>query len=120
MEQNKKLHICHILFTSKIGGLEQAYLDYTRALPLRGHEITAVVLPNAPYRAELAALNVEIITLKIRGFYDVFAWIRLNKIIHKLRPDLILAHNGRAIFASAKALFWQKIPLIGVSHSYSH
>ena len=119
MEQDKKLHICHILFTSKIGGLEQAYIDYTRALLLRGHKITGIILPNAPYHAELAALNVEIITLKIRGFYDILSWMALRKIIKKAKPDLILAHYGRAIFASTKALFWQKIPLIGVSHSYN-
>jgi len=119
MEQDKKLHICHILFTSKIGGLEQAYIDYTRALLLRGHKITAIILPNAPYRAQLTALNVEIITLKIRGFYNVFSWLALRRITKKTNPDLVLVHNGRAIFASAKAMIGQKIPLIGVSHSYN-
>ena len=105
------------LKTNKIGGLEQAYLDYTRALISRGHEVVAIIAPDAPYRGELEKLQLKIITLKVRGFYDVFAWWNLRKLLKKNKPDLVLAHNGRAIFAAWGALFGLKIPLIGVSHS---
>ncbi len=115
----KPLRVCHILFTSKMGGLEQAYIDYTRALLTYGYLVTAVILPNAPYRAELEGLGVEIVTLKIRGFYDVLAWVRLRRILRRTRPDFVLAHNGRAISAARNALLWLNIPLIGLSQSFN-
>ncbi len=117
MEEKTSLHICHILFTTQMGGLEQAYLDYTKALLLCGHKITAVISPDAPYHEELEKLRVKIIFQKIRGFYDIFAWLSLRKLFFDSKPDLILAHNGRAIYAASWALLGINIPLIGVSHS---
>jgi glycosyltransferase involved in cell wall biosynthesis len=123
MKQNKKLHIFHLLFTNKMGGLEQAYLDYTQALLLRGHKITAIVAPDAPYLGELAKLEVEVICLRTHGFYDVFAWLRLRKLLRSakianlVKPIVVLAHNGRAIFTAYQALRGLAMPIIGVSHS---
>lgn len=92
-------------------------MDYTRALVSRGCEVVAIIAPDAPYRIELEKLPVKIILLKVRGFYDVFAWYSLRKLLKKAKPDLVLAHNGRAIATAANSLIWLNIPLIGVSHS---
>lgn len=117
MNAKQDLHIFHLLLTSKMGGLEKSYIDYTKALIANGHAVTAIILPDAPYKKELEKLPVKIIMQKVRGFYDISAWWRLRRIIIRHQPDLIMAHNGRAIFAAARALFTLNIPLLGISHS---
>lgn len=112
-------HIFHLLFTKHIGGLECAYLDYTRALMMRGFKVTAVVLPDAPYISELKKLGCHVITIKVKGFYDVLAWWKLRGLLKAYSPQLILAHNGRAVSAAASAALGLGIPVVGVSHSYN-
>ena len=66
--EHKNISICHILFTAQLGGLEQAYIDYTRAMVMAVMLVVAVILPDAPYRKNLEKLGVKIITCKMRGF----------------------------------------------------
>ncbi|MEZ5691066.1 MAG: glycosyltransferase family 4 protein [Rickettsiales bacterium] len=115
--KKNKLKIFHALFTDNVGGLEQSYIDYCKALIMCGHDVTCLVLPNAPYIDKLKELSFNIITQRVHGFYDVFAWCSLKKLFNKHKPDIVLAHNGRAIFTCRMALTGNDTPLIGVSHS---
>lgn len=112
------MHILHSLFTRHRGGLEQAFVNDTEALKSKGHKVTALVRPDAPYRDELIPHASEIITVIPRGFYDVFAIARIRMTLRKLRPDCIIAHNGRAIALLKYAAWGLGIPVCGVSHSY--
>jgi len=112
------MHILHVLFTRYRGGLEQAFVNDTEVLAAKGHRVTALVRHDAPYREELAAHADNIITLSPNGFYDIFAIAKIRMQLRRLRPDCIIAHNGRAIALLAYASWGLHIPLLGVSHSY--
>ncbi len=115
---NQKLDIFHLLFTQQMGGLEQAYIDYSKALILCGHKVTAIAPPNAPYLSELEKLPIKIIPLRVRGFYDICAWWKLRKLLKTAKPDVVIAHNGRAIHMSSMALSRiNNTCLVGISHS---
>ena len=98
----------------KLGGAEQAFLDYYSALTLKGHEVV-----------NITSLFAKINNKKIRSLKlpNLFPWCILSKIYLKLlilfyRPDLIIVHGGRAVnFAYGTGI--KIIPIIGVTHSYS-
>ncbi len=98
----------------KLGGAEQAFLDYYSALTLKGHEVV-----------NITSLFAKINNKKIRSLKlpNLFPWCIFSKIYLKLlilfyRPDLIIVHGGRAVnFAYGTGI--KIIPIIGVTHSYS-
>lgn len=98
----------------KLGGAEQAFLDYYSALTLKGHEVVNITSLFAKIN------NKKISSLKLP---NLFPWCILSKIYLKLlilfyRPDLIIVHGGRAVnFAYGTGI--KIIPIIGVTHSYS-
>lgn len=98
----------------KLGGAEQAFLDYYSALTLKGHEVVNITSLFAKIN------NKKISSLKLP---NLFPWCILSKIYLKLlilfyRPDLIVVHGGRAVnFAYGTGI--KIIPIIGVTHSYS-
>ena len=98
----------------KLGGAEQAFLDYYSALTLKGHEVVNITSLFAKIN------NKKISSLKLP---NLFPWCIISKIYLKLiilfyGPDLIIVHGGRAInFAYGTGI--RDIPIIGVTHSYS-
>lgn len=98
----------------KLGGVEQAFLDYYSALTLKGHDVVNITSLFAKIN------NKKISSLKLP---NLFPWCILSKIYLKLlilfyRPDLIIVHGGRAVnFAYGTGI--RNIPIIGVTHSYS-
>jgi len=112
------MHILHVLFTRYRGGLEQAYVNDTEALTAKGHKVTALLRSDAPYKDEVAGRAARMLTANPNGFYDILAIARIRKMLRRLQPNAIIAHNGRAIALLAYASWGLDIPLIGVSHSY--
>ena len=98
----------------KLGGAEQAFLDYYSALTLKGHDVVNITSLFAKIN------NKKISSLKLP---NLFPWCILSKISLKLliliyRPDLIIAHGGRAVnFAYGTGV--KVIPIVSVRHSYS-
>ena len=98
----------------KLGGAEQAFLDYYSALTLKGHDVV-----------NITSLFAKINNKKIRSLKlpNLFPWCIFSKIYLKLlilfyRPDLIVVHGGRSVnFAYGTGI--KIIPIIGVTHSYS-
>lgn len=98
----------------KLGGAEQAFLDYYSALTLKGHEVVNITSLFAKIN------NKKISSLKLP---NLFPWCILSKIYLKLlilfyRPDVIIVHGGRAVnFAYGTRV--EGTPIIGITHSYS-
>lgn len=108
------MRVFNILMNRKLGGAEQAFLDYNNALTLKGHIVVNIT-------SSFAQINdKQISSIKLP---NLFPWCVISKIYLKLlilfyKPDLIIAHGGRAVnfayVAGSKLL-----PIIGVTHSYS-
>jgi len=98
-----------------LGGLEQALLDYNDVLRRLGHEVRAVIRPDAAIRPALEARGAVWHGLPQLGAWDVIAAMRLRRLLRRLRPDLCIAHGNRAmgLFRRAGAE-----PLIAVLPNY--
>jgi len=112
------VHILHALFTHTHGGLGQAHVNTTEALIYKGHKVTALMHKDSPYCEKITALGAEIHTLQPRGFYDLIAAWKIRCLLKQLRPDLIIAHNARAIALLSFAARGTNIQVCGVTHSY--
>ena len=109
------MHIVNIMFSTSGGGIEQAFVDYTEGLARRGHKVTAITHPDAVVRGQLKVMGIKPVTMRNMGEWDLLARIRLWIKLKRLKPDVILAHTGRA-FTLTK---YSHCPLIGIAHNYN-
>jgi glycosyltransferase involved in cell wall biosynthesis len=101
------------MLSRDLGGIQQSFLDYDTALTMEGHNV----------------INITSIFAKINEKIDraiklpnLFSWCLISKIYLRIlisiyKPDLILAHGGRAI-SFASSFKPNSIPLIGIAHNY--
>jgi glycosyltransferase involved in cell wall biosynthesis len=79
------------------GGLEQVLLDHGDALGRCGHDVHAVIHPEAAIRPALEARGATWHGLRHLGAWDMIAAMRLRLLLRQLRCDLYLAHGNRAM-----------------------
>ena len=111
------MHIVNIMFAKSGGGIEQAFVDYCEGLHDRGHEVTAIVYPNAWAEAKLRARGITPLRLRNFSEYDPIAAFRLHRLIKKLSPDIIIAHANRATGLALRARTGVKT--VGVVQNYN-
>ena len=98
-----------------LGGLEQALLDFNDALGQVGHEVHAVIHPDAAIRPALEARGALWHALPHLGAWDVIAAARLRLLLRRYRPDVCIAHGNRAMTLLRRA---GADPLIAVLPNY--
>lgn len=108
------MKILNITFSKGLGGLEQTFIDYTKALELQGNEVISIIHSKSKITS-----NAEAIRINAFSKYDPFAFIKLAHLIKKEKPDAILTHGNKAhsITKIARNLSNQKVLHIGVCHS---
>jgi glycosyltransferase involved in cell wall biosynthesis len=106
------MKIFNVMFSKKLGGLEQAFLDYTQALQMQGNDVLSVIHPKAAVKKSVPGKYAEIHNF---NRFDPFAVRAISKLIKKEKPDCIITHGARAsyLFRMAKP----SVPLIAVSHN---
>lgn len=90
------MRIINALFSKKLGGIETAFVNYTKALLLKNHDVHVIVHPQFPLKKDLEDLGIPIYYLKNWGQWDVFAKLKIGRLLEKINPDRILAHANRA------------------------
>ena len=100
-----------------MGGIEQAFLDYTEALKLHNHQICAVVDSKCKILPELQQLNPAVVVQIPFVHYNWFLVPYLYFKLKKFAPDLLIVHNKKAvpIFKAVARLLGAKI--VAVSHN---
>lgn len=111
------MRIANIMFSRGKGGIEQAFLDYSEALWLAGHDVHALTRPEAEINTALAALPVTRRSIKSYGPLDIYATYALRRALNNIRPDIIIAHGNRALSLSKHASR-RRFPIVGVTHNY--
>ena len=91
------LRIANVMLGRGLGGLEQALLDHSDALGRTGHEVHAVIHPDAAIRPALEAHGTKWHGLPHLGAWDMVAAMRLRLLLRRLRPDVCVAHGNRAM-----------------------
>lgn len=114
-KQNIFMLIFNIMVSRELGGIQQAYLDYNEALENEGHRVINI---SSVYAQINDQLN-DSIKLPTLTSWCIISKIYLRILMAIYRPDVIIAHGGRAINFAA-ALKPRSIKLIGVAHNYSY
>ncbi|MSP30338.1 MAG: glycosyltransferase family 1 protein [Acetobacteraceae bacterium] len=112
------MHIVNIMLGRGVGGIEQAFGDYSEGLAGRFHRVTAITDPFAAVNARLQEIGIETRSLVNLGEWDWFAAYRLRRLLRALRPDVVLTHGSRA-FTMARRAIDGFCPLVGVAHNYN-
>jgi len=115
------MHIVNIMLSKDVGGIEQAFVDYTEGLMARGHKITAITHPKAAINEQLQKIGVTPVALPNFAEWDLLAIFRLRAILTQLRPDAVITHTGRSYAIAKQALtasLSQRTALVGVAHNY--
>lgn len=108
------MKIFNVMFTTRTGGLEQVFLDYTEALSLHSHKVISVI-----HSKSVISSRINGACHKVPSFskYDPIALFKLWHIIKNDKPDLIISHGNRAHYMMKKIA--GSIPVIGVAHGNS-
>jgi len=115
----EKMKIVNVLFSSKKGGMEQAFIDYTDALIMQKNDVVVIIKDDMPiiYVEQLEKLGAKIYKIKNKfGYYDYPLIFKIRKILKQENAEVLIAHSGRAISISRRACKWL-CPIIGVNHS---
>ena len=112
------LKIVNCVFGDASGGRWQAMLNMSDALESCGYEVLIVTgLENK----KLKAGDKPVVFLSNSGFYDFFSAFKASCWLRKVKPDVIIAHSGRAVCLFKNAMFFNNlnIPIIAVNHSHN-
>ena len=111
------MRIVNVMISRVMGGIEQAFLDYTDALELHNHDVCAVVDVKCKVLPMLQKTAVEKIIQIPFLHYNWFLVPYLYFKLKKFAPDLIIVHNKKAvsIFKAVARLLGVKI--VAVSHN---
>lgn len=113
-----KLKIVNTVYGDASGGRWQAMMNTHDALASHGHEMWIVA------GDENKHLNVgerQFFSLNSSGFYDLVAAFKLNRWLRQVRPDVIIAHSGRAVYLFKNAMLFGgiKAPVLAMNHSHN-
>lgn len=109
------MKIANVFLGKTLGGIEQAFLDYTQALRLKGYDVVDFVHKDGLLKDKIP-LEVRKRELPFRKrspvtFYYLFQAVKSEK------PDLILVHykNSLGMFRLIGKIL--SIPVVGVAHN---
>ena len=106
------------MLSKTLGGLEQSYIDYQKALEHLGHNTIAVYHPKAAIKSAILRKHRSTLKLSNVGSWDLLATLKLAVIIKMYKIDIIIAHGNRAITLSRRANFLKSCKIIAVTHNY--
>ncbi|HCR86093.1 MAG TPA: hypothetical protein DIV86_05390, partial [Alphaproteobacteria bacterium] len=120
------MKIANLMFSKNLGGIEQAFIDYTKALVIEGNEVLCITQKNAKINAVVAKLLSEekyknsITNKKISNFgkWDFIAKIRIYFAIKKFQAQIIIAQGNRPTQLARCAANLCKAKLVSVAHNY--
>lgn len=107
-----KMKILNIMLSRGLGGVQQVFLDYATMLGMNEINVVNVTSLYASINEKAKSQYM----LPNLGNWDWISIIYLKHIIDKEKPDIIIAHGGRATKFAYYAKD-QKRPLVGIIHS---
>lgn len=112
---NDSIKVCNAMLSKGMGGIEQAFLDYSQMLRLRGMSVVSIVRSGSK-----VAKGAESPCYEVHNFckFDPFTILNLKRILKKESPHLIITHGTRAASLFQKAA--GEIPVISLCHNHSY
>ncbi|MCH2038952.1 MAG: glycosyltransferase [Rickettsiales bacterium] len=104
------------LLSKDLGGMEFSFLDYLKVLKKNGHEVIVLTHELAPYLQGIYEHTDSVYRVNPKGYYDVRVWLKVKRILDKMRPDMVIAHGNKAVHLLRKASI-RRYPIIAINHS---
>ena len=102
----KQIHISHIIYALKTGGLENGLVNLINNLPKETFKHSIICLTESDSFADrIKRQDVEIISLHKKPGQDIGLYIKLYKVLKRLRPDVVHTRNMTSIEAQIPAFF---------------
>jgi glycosyltransferase involved in cell wall biosynthesis len=98
------VRILQLSSASTLGGGERHFADLSNALAARGHEVYAVLRPDAPLRERLNLPGENVVTLPLRNALDVASASRLAAFAREHKIEIVHAHVARDYPLAAHAV----------------
>ncbi len=93
MIDEKKIHICHLVYSFEVGGLERVIANCIGALDSNKYRHTIIALTNVgEFFSEING-NVESYSLQKKEGNDFGTHLKLYKILKKIKPDVLHSYN---------------------------
>lgn len=107
--------IFNTMLGTGLGGIEQAFVDYTIALQFYGNDVISIIHPKSKIKAILDERNLPYITVDNLGMYDYICVLKLRRLLKKYKPDYVITHGVRPMSLFGKA----GARIAAVAHNYS-
>ena len=105
------------MLAKQFGGAERSFVDLSRALAVRGHEICAIVEQRGAARQQLADhAGIECESVRCRGVWDLLCKQRIQRCLTRFVPDLVQTHLARAAHLGGGAACARGIPTVAKTH----
>ena len=111
------MRIVNVMISKSLGGIEQAFLDYTQALKLHQHEVCAVVNSKCKISDALQNLHPAQIVKIPFVHYNYLLVFYLYLSLKDFAPDVIIVHNKKAVNIFKMAAKLLKCKIVAVSHN---
>lgn len=111
------MRIVNVMISKSLGGIEQAFLDYTQALKLHQHEVCAVVSRKCQILDTLQNLHPARIEQISFVHYNYLLAFYLYWRLKDFAPDVIIVHNKKAINIFKMVAKLLKCKIVAVSHN---
>ena len=111
------MKIVNVMISKKLGGIEQAFLDYTVGLLLKKHQVMLVADEKNKLNAQMDNLPIAEKLLINFTHYNYFLVPVLYFKLKKFAPDVIIVHNKKAVPIFKMVARLLKAKIIGVSHN---
>lgn len=105
-------HIAHIIFRFDTGGLENGVVNLINRLPQDNyrHSIITHQGVNPEFARRVTTNNVDYYDLNKANGNDFGMYLRLNKLLKQLRPDILHTRNLATLECQVVG-WWRRIPL---------
>ena len=104
------------MFGKGKGGIEQSFVDYSKALIGLGYKTTTIIRPKAQIKNILLEENIPFVEFENKGSWDIFATYRLKFFLQEEDASLAICHGNRAINLMRKT---GACKVVGVAHNYN-
>lgn len=112
--------VFHLFHSTGVGGAEIHLLQLARAQRVQDWRPLILARPGSWLAHQAAADGLEVLPLRMRGFFDPVSVLRLGWLIRRHRPDLLHAHAMRGTRYARLARRWSGSPgLVMTAHSTS-
>lgn len=106
MSDKKQLHICHIIYALKTGGLENGLVNLINRLPEEEFKHSIICLTDYDdFATRINRQHVEIVSLNKKQGKDFGLFLKVYKVLKRLKPDIVHTRNMTAIEMQFPALF---------------